>query len=170
MPLYWEKRDDEFWAMTLHGAQRVDLGRTSGPRELLRGRRFRNLGRTTSPNGSGVGTRSGVSVARGQFRRFGSSTTQSGGVIGRRSAPDVRGRLGVDSERFLALPAVSCGRRRRRRVQRQIHVWPVCVAWRLLRDTAGPYSTELSELLSPGRAMAVLRVAASGGHVNARNC
>jgi len=24
-PLYWEKRDDEFWTMTLHGAQKVEL-------------------------------------------------------------------------------------------------------------------------------------------------
>ena len=25
MPLYWQKRDDEFWTMTLHGPQKLDL-------------------------------------------------------------------------------------------------------------------------------------------------
>ena len=167
MPLYWEKRDDEFWTMTLRGPQMVDFAAPVVHVSYFEADAFATwAGRRLPTETEWEHAAQGLSQ-EGNFVDFGSSTTQAGIVIGRRSAPDVRGRLGVDPERVLALPAVPCGRRRRRRVQWQVHVWTVRIAWRLLRDPAGPYSTELSELFPSGRAVAVLRGAASGGHVNA---
>src|SRR5690606_11020554 len=48
---------------------------------------------------------------------------------------------------------------RHRRVQRQVHEWPVRAAWRQLRHPARPRPRELPQLLPPARALAVLRAA-----------
>ena len=55
-PLYWEERDGAWLAMSLEGLQPVDPPRPS-PRQLLRGRRLRALGRQASADRVRVGGR-----------------------------------------------------------------------------------------------------------------
>ena len=43
-PLYWEKRDGEWWIFTLAGMRPVDPAEPVMPRQLFRGRRLRPLG------------------------------------------------------------------------------------------------------------------------------
>ena len=82
-----------------------------------------------------------------------------------RTAADVRRRVGVDSQSVHALPTLPRRRGRRRGIQRQIHVRAIRATRRLLRDTAGPYPSELPQLLSSSHEMAVLWAEAGAGRV-----
>src|SRR5258706_8401943 len=65
----------------------------------------------------------------------------------------------MDAQRLRALSAVSPGRWRRGRIQRQVHGQPVRPSRRLMRHAGSAHSRELSQLLPGGRALAILGAA-----------
>src|SRR5438067_9187350 len=63
----------------------------------------------------------------------------------------------MDAERLSSLPRLSCGSRRARRIQRQIHVQPDGAARWIVRDFAQSRSSHLPQFLSAGKTLAVHR-------------
>src|SRR5688500_13502267 len=68
-----------------------------------------------------------------------------------------------------AVPALQAGRRRGRRVQRQVHVGPVRAQRRKLRDRARAFARELPQLLLSASALAVHRAPVGEGYLMATN-
>ena len=69
----------------------------------------------------------------------------------------VRRLLGMDGERLYRLSGIQASAGRARRIQRQVHVRPNDSARGLVRHSCESYSGDLSEFLSTGNQMAVLR-------------
>src|ERR1044072_4588610 len=63
----------------------------------------------------------------------------------------------MDAHRVLALSRLSGRAGRTRRMQLQVHVQPVRLARRFLRNVAQPYSANLSQFLPAGETLAVYR-------------
>src|SRR6185312_9722202 len=70
-------------------------------------------------------------------------------------AADVRRCLGVDRQPLRCLPGIHPCPGSNRRIQRQVHVQSVCVAWRIVRYARKPHPRQLSQLLSSPCALAV---------------
>ena len=68
-PLYWEQRDGQWLAMSLEGLQPVESRSARLPRQLLRGRRVRALGRQAPADRVRVGDR-GAGLARRRATRW----------------------------------------------------------------------------------------------------
>src|SRR6185437_11311518 len=81
----------------------------------------------------------------------------------RPAVANVRRRMGMDVEPLHRLSGLPASDRRARRIQRQVHVWTVGVARRLVRDTGRARACELSQLLPSGGALAVQRAATCEG-------
>ena len=81
-----------------------------------------------------------------------------------RAAANVRRRLGMDGEPLYRLSPLSPGRRRDRRIQRQIHVQPDGAARRRGGHARRAYAGHLPQFLPALGALGVRRVAAGGGH------
>ena len=95
-PLYWEQRDGEWWHYTMDGMQPVDPERTGVPRQLLRGRRLRSLGRCAAGDRVRVGDRRRRRArVEGNFMETGALSPRSR-ARKRTTDPDVRRCLGVD--------------------------------------------------------------------------
>ena len=115
-PGYWRQQDGAWFSMTLAG---LKAGRSGGSRhayQLLRGRRLRPLCRQAFAERGGMGS----GGARGPDRRC------------------LRDRLAMDAQRLSALSGLPRGRRRARRIQRQVHGQPDGVARLLAGDAGGP--------------------------------
>src|SRR5579864_4466917 len=63
----------------------------------------------------------------------------------------------MDTVILRSLSALSPARRRARRIQWEIHGWPDRASRWILRDAGRSHQAQLSQLLSPGRAVAVQR-------------
>src|SRR2546426_7797553 len=96
---------------------------------------------------------------QGEFRGEGTISSASLGCSCPRptSFPNVRRRLGMDAQRLRALPWLSRRIWGTRRIQRQIHVQPICSSRRFLRHLAHSYSPDLSQLLLTGKTLAIHR-------------
>jgi formylglycine-generating enzyme required for sulfatase activity len=130
-PLYWEERDGTWWQMSLRGMQPVDPD-SPVTHELLRGRCVRALGGAAPTEAEWE--HAAQSAGHRQFHRRPRAATaaRSPEHIGR-PAPDVRRRMGMDRQRLPALSRLPTQRRRRGRIQRQVHEQPDGAARRLLR-------------------------------------
>ena len=167
-PLYWERSRRRL--ARVH-PRRPAPARSADepvvPRQLLRGRRLRALGRRAPADrgrvGSGAPTgaagRAATSLDSGRLHPRPPRATAA------TPAPALRRRLGVDAQRLRALPRLPPARRRARRVQRQVHVQPAGAARRLLRHAARPHPRELPQLLPARRALAVQRHPPGEGRV-----
>src|ERR1035437_1837359 len=130
--------------MAADGPGGIDAARSrraGASRQLVRGRRLRTL-------------EGGTAAARS---RGGSGQRQP------RHAGDGRSRLAVDGKRLQCLSGISTAARRGRRVQRQVHDQPDGAARRLGRNASRTHASDLSEFLSPGSALAVLRPSIGAG-------
>ena len=110
-PGYWREHDGAWLALTLGGLAPIDPHAPVMPRELLRGRRVRALGRQASADRGGMG----------------------GGGARRSPRRCLRHRLAMDPQRLSALSGLSRRRRRARRIQRQVHGQPDGAARQLAR-------------------------------------
>ncbi len=156
-PLYWEEHFGNWRVFTMAGMQRDGFARAGVPRQLLRSRRFRALGgRAPLPRGR-VGGGGGRSAAFGEPAGIAATPSGCRGAGKFRPAPDVWRCLGVDRKRLFGISRLPTGIRRARRIQRQVHVQPICVARRFLRHSAFASSSQLSKLFPSGRALAVFR-------------
>ena len=143
---------------TLHGTWPVDPGAAGQPRQPLRGRRVRRLGRASGcrprPSGSTASVAAGGDVD-GQPRRPRDLPPARGRPGDRPAAPGLRRLLGVDLLGLPPLPRLPPGRRSDRRVQREVHVQPDGAARRLRahpgRVTPAPATATSSRPASAGR-------------------
>ena len=114
-PLYWEQRDGALAGdFTLAGLRAGRRDRAGLPRQLLRGRRLRPLGRRAPADRGRVGGRRAERPRRRQLRRERPAPSRAR----RRTRPtslraDVRRRLGVDRQPLRRLPRLPARRRAR---------------------------------------------------------
>ena len=159
-PLYWE-RDGERWTQfTLAGVRADRPGRAGLPRQLLRGRRLRAVGRRKASARGRVGGGRRGSTDRRELRRERSAAPGAGGRI---IAGFLRRRLGVDGEPLYRLPALQAAAWRLRRIQREVHVQPDGPSRRLVRDADLAYPNDLPQLLPARRTLAVPGLPAGAG-------
>src|SRR5262249_59928843 len=69
------------------------------------------------------------------------------GQVSPTSSANVRGCLGMDSQRLLALSRLSRGAWRARRIQREIYVQPIRLTRWLVRNLADSHSPDVSQFL-----------------------
>ena len=150
-PLYMEERDGAWLQMGLEG--RV-------PREFLRSRCLRALGRQAPADGVRVGSR-GASGSAGRSGVRAGPAAAARDTCGR-ARTDVWGVLAVDSERVSAIPRVPTRGRCRRGIQWQVHDQPDGAARILVRHAARPRAPDLPQLLLSAATLAVHRAAARG--------
>ena len=146
------------------GTWPVDPGAAGEPRQLLRGRGLRHAGPASGcrprPSGSTPSSPTGgdAPTARQPRRRRDASTRAPAGAAPRRRLRQVLRRLlGVDVVGLPPLPRVPPGRRRDRRVQRQVHVRPDGAARRLRVHPARPRARDLPQLLPAAVAVGAVR-------------
>ncbi len=162
-PFYWREVDGVWFEHTL---QRHPPGRPRAagvPRQLLRGRRLRHVGRQAAADRGRVGARrrrrrAGRRVdRRRQPRRHRDVPPARRRPADRSPAPGLRRLLGVDELGLPRLPRLPPAGRRDRRVQRQVHVRPDGAARRLRPDAARPRPRDLPQLLPAGLALGAVR-------------
>ena len=162
-PLYWTKRDGAWWNFTLSGLRPVDQSEPVTHVSYFEADAYANWAGARLPTEFEWERAACELPNRRQFRR--DRTLPPGarrvrcisGQTGKRSAssPNVRRRLGMDAQRLLALPRLPRCSRRAWRIQRQIHVQPICPARWFLRDIPHAYPPHLSQFLSTGKTLAV---------------
>ena len=157
-PLYWETTDGELVGDHARRAAAARPGRAGLPRQLLRGRRLRPLGRRPAADRGGVGDRGrrparwpAISSKRGRLHPARRPRRRP------RPAPAVRRRVGVDGQPVRRLSRLPAAGRGAGRVQRQVHVQPDGAARRLVRHAAQPRPRDLPQLLPARRPLAVHR-------------
>ena len=114
-PGYWRNIDGAWFTLTLAGLKPVDPAAPVLPRQLLRGRRLRALGRKAPADRGGMG---GCGPRRAAIRRL-------------------RRGLAMDAECLSAVSGLPRHRRRARRIQRQVHDQPDGPARIIARDARG---------------------------------
>src|SRR5437763_12278238 len=151
----------------LHALRRAAdrSGRTGLSCQLLRGRCVCALGREAAADRGRMGDRGARCRACRQSRRQWPSASLSRDERRGGAASDDRRRLGVDRQPLYRLPAVSHGRRRRRRIQWQVHVEPDGVTRRRRGDTGRPYPHHLPQFLPALGALGVFGAASCRGSV-----
>ena len=135
-PLYWREMR---WRLVADGIARPGAarsGRAGAPRQLVRGRCLRALGRRSAADRGGVGS----------CRRHRPISRELTGAC-----------LAVDGQRLQPISGVSAGRRRGRRVQRKVHDQPDGAARRFAGHAGGSHAAQLPELLPSRQALAVQR-------------
>ena len=142
-PGYWRNIDGAWFTLTLGGVAAGRSGGAGPPRQLLRGRRLRALGRKAPADRGGMG---GCGPRRAAIRRL-------------------RRGLAMDAERLSAVSGLSRHRRRARRIQRQVHDQPDGPARIIAGHARGARARQLSQLLSIRRRAG--SSAASGSSITA---
>ena len=151
-PLYWYQEGDTWQYYTLGGPRTVRRWRARLPRELLRSRRIRALGRRKAADRGRVGDRRRGICGRGELP----GPDRASPPTSDRQLLDVRRRLAMDVLGLRSVSGFPPGDRRRRRVQRKVHGEPVRASRRQLRDPGGPRAAHLPELLPAVRQMGLL--------------
>ena len=121
-PLYWREIG---WRMVADGIARSRATRPGcarAPHQLVRGRCLRPLGRRAVAVRGRMGSRRRISRYRGIDRPC----------------------LAMDGQRLQSVPRLSPGRRRRRRIQREVHDQPDGAARGFVGDPGGSLATQLS--------------------------
>ncbi len=136
------------------------------PRQPLRGRRLRHLGRQATAHRGRVGARGGRRRA-GRWRACRqprrhldvppASSSRRRRVRPGPAAPGLRRLLGVDVLGLPRLPRLPPARRRHRGVQRQVHVRPDGAPRRLRAHPARARARDLPQLLPAGLPLGALR-------------
>ena len=164
-PLYWTKRDGAWWNFTLSGLRRVDQSEPVTHVSYFEADAYANWAGARLPT-EFEWERAALSCPiEGNFveTEFFSSPVAVVSAVSAerprksRSSANVRRRLGMDTQRLLAVSRLPRCSRRAWRVQRQIHVQPIRSARRFLRDIPHSYPPHLSQLLSTGKTLAVHR-------------
>ena len=137
-PLYWDAA--RRWLLVDDAARRAACRsrRASRACELLRGGCVRHLGWPEIADRVRVGTRRAWRAATRKLRRVRTPAPCPGASGASGLAPDLRRCVGMDAQRLRALSALQAGRRRGRRIQRQVHVRAVraCAAARARRRSS----------------------------------
>ncbi len=127
-------RRERWWSDDALGLPPVGGGRAGLPRELLRGRRLRPVGRCSLADRGGMGDRR----PRLQPRAGTSSRGTLSSSAGPRPADELAQLFGDVWEwtqsPYTPYPGSRPAAGRTRRVQRQVHVQPACAEGRLVRD------------------------------------
>ena len=156
-PLYWERNARTSGSSSRCRPAAARPGRAGLPRELLRGRRVRPLGRRAPADRGRVGDRGRAAPpVEGNFVESGRFHPSP------RELPDRRTQLFGDVWEWTAqplrrLPRLPARGRRAGRVQRQVHVQPDGAARRLVRHARGHIRADLPQLLPARRPLAVHR-------------
>ncbi len=164
-PLYWDEREDGYWSMTLRGAQPVDPDAPVTHVSYYEADAFATWAQRRLPTEFEWEHAALGEPLRGNFVEFGAPASRPCARRANGPSADLWRRVGVDTQRLCALPAVSSGGRRGRRIQRQVHVWAVRLARRLVRDSGRSHAARLSQFLSPRCAVAVLGAETRGRHL-----
>src|SRR5262249_29166374 len=133
--------------------------------QLLRGRRVRALGRQAPADRGRMGDCRSRCFGQWQSDGHRSPASLPGHQRWVRPASNDRGCVGMDRQPLYRLPALPPGRRRGRRIQRQVHVEPDGIARRGGGDAGRPRPHNLSQFLPALGPLGLLRAASRRGCV-----